>query len=187
MVLWGRPHRQILPEPKITTMSKMINFEEIQSRLDRGVASLTDTCDLLCEVKLLRGEHPQRGGEVMNDRYDKLAKCMDCTPEEIPILIQKHFPWNGRKACDCFLESQKENEELSKERLAALIIAEQENSALRQQVAELCSLGVSLHKAAAAGAQSEREAVVAWLRAQSPNYRLHMNAIKRGEHRKEKE
>jgi len=38
-------------------MSKMINFEEIQSRLDRGVVSLTDTCDLLCEVKLLRGEH----------------------------------------------------------------------------------------------------------------------------------
>jgi hypothetical protein len=32
----------------------MINLEEIQSRLDRGVASLVDTHDLLCEVERLR-------------------------------------------------------------------------------------------------------------------------------------
>jgi hypothetical protein len=32
----------------------MINLEEIQSRLDRGVASLTDTHGLLCEVERLR-------------------------------------------------------------------------------------------------------------------------------------
>lgn len=32
----------------------MINLEEIQSRLDRSVASLTDTHDLLCEVERLR-------------------------------------------------------------------------------------------------------------------------------------
>ena len=99
----------------------------------------------------------------MTDQYEKLAKCMDCTPEEIPALIQKHSPWNGREACDCVLESQKENEELSEARFAALIIAEQENTALRQQVEELTVLGVSLHKAAAAGAKAEREAVVAWL------------------------
>jgi len=98
------------------------------------------------------------------ERYEKLAACMDCTPEEIPVLIQKHFPWNGRQACDCVLESQKENEELSAARLAALLVVEQENTALRQQVAELTALGVSLHKAAAAGAQAERAAVVAFLR-----------------------
>lgn len=119
----------------------------------------------------------------MTDRYDNLAKCMDCTPEEIPVLIQKHFPWNGRQACDCVLEKQKENEELSEARLAALLDAERENTALRQQVGELTVLGVSLHKAADAGAQAERAAVVAWL------FRNHYDdtgeRIERGEHRNE--
>jgi len=41
---------------------------------------------------------------------------------------------------------------------------EAERDALRRQVAELTALGVSLHKAAAAGRDAEREAVVAWLR-----------------------
>jgi len=119
----------------------------------------------------------------MTDRYEKLAGCMACTPEEIPALIQKHAPWNGREACDCVLEKQKENEELSEARLAALLDAERENTALRQQVAELTALGVSLHKAAAAGRDNERTAVVAWL------YRQHYDdtaeRIERGEHRRE--
>ena len=34
----------------------MIDLDAIQSRLDRGVESLTDTHDLLREVELLRGE-----------------------------------------------------------------------------------------------------------------------------------
>ena len=38
--------------------------------------------------------------KISADRYEKLAGCMDCTPEEIPALIQKHAPWNGREACD---------------------------------------------------------------------------------------
>jgi len=68
---------------------------------------------------------------------------------------------------------------------------------LRAQVAELQALGVSLHKAADAGAQAERAAVVAWLRdcALDPEttgaeMRLFQNqatTIERGEHRKEKE
>jgi len=41
---------------------------------------------------------------------------------------------------------------------------EVEVKALRAQVAELQALGVSLHKAADAGAQAEGAAVVAWLR-----------------------
>lgn len=41
---------------------------------------------------------------------------------------------------------------------------EAEVEALRAQVQELQALGVSLHKAADAGAQAERAAVVAWLR-----------------------
>jgi hypothetical protein len=53
---------------------------------------------------------------------------------------------------------------------------------LRAQVAELQTLGVSLHKAADAGAQAERAAVVAWL------YRDGCEAsaerIERGEHRR---
>jgi hypothetical protein len=129
----------------------------------------------------------------MTDRYEKLAGCMDCTPEEIPVLIQKHFPWNGREACDCVLEKQKEHEELSEARLAALLVVEQENAALRQQVASLTALGVSLHKAAAAGAQAEREAVVAWLRENEGYVRpvaweilsAAADCIERGEHRRE--
>ena len=37
----------------------MIDLDAIQSRLDRGVESLTDTYDLLREVKRLRGEVEQ--------------------------------------------------------------------------------------------------------------------------------
>jgi hypothetical protein len=134
----------------------------------------------------------------MTDQYEKLAKCMECTPEEIPALIQKHFPWNGREACDCVLESQKEHEELSEARLAALLDAERENTALRQQVAELHSHGVSLHKAAA-GRDMEREAVVAWLRAGASNHQgfgvrligdelnAYADHIERGAHRREEE
>ena len=36
----------------------------------------------------------------MTDRYDNLAKRMECTPEEIPALIQQHAPWNGRDMCN---------------------------------------------------------------------------------------
>lgn len=129
----------------------------------------------------------------MTDRYENLAKRMECTPEEIPALIQKHFPWNGRQACDCVLESQKEHEELSEARLAALIIAERENTALRQQVEELTVLGVSLHKAAAAGVKAEREAVVAYLRGLADDYGVcidlslaeQADIIERGDHRRE--
>jgi hypothetical protein len=53
---------------------------------------------------------------------------------------------------------------LAEERLAALLAAEAENTALRQQVAALTRLGVSLHKAEQAGVDAERIAVVAWLR-----------------------
>ena len=28
----------------------------------------------------------------MTDKYEKLARCMECEPEEIPSLIQKHAP-----------------------------------------------------------------------------------------------
>ena len=49
-------------------------------------------------------------------------------------------------------------------RPATLDEARAEIDALRRQVAELQALGVSLHKAAAAGMADERAAVVAWLR-----------------------
>jgi len=45
---------------------------------------------------------------------------------------------------------------------ASALVAEVDR--LRAQVAELRALGVSLHKAADAGAKNERAAVVAWLR-----------------------
>jgi len=60
-------------------------------------------------------------------------------------------------------------------RLLRSIAAEQsvaamtaERDALRSQVADLTALGVSLHKAAAAGRDAERAAVVAWLRSDAP-------------------
>ena len=44
----------------------------------------------------------------MTDKYEKLARCMECEPEEIPSLIQKHAPWNGREACDSEIQKDKE-------------------------------------------------------------------------------
>jgi len=64
---------------------------------------------------------------------------------------------------------------------------------LRAQVAELQALGVSLHKAADAGAQAERAAVVAWLRAEAylTLYEATTSdvadAIENGEHRRKEE
>ena len=43
----------------------MIDLEQIQSRLDRGVESLTDTYDLLREVKRLRGEAERERAAVV--------------------------------------------------------------------------------------------------------------------------
>lgn len=89
-----------------------------------------------------------------------------------------------------------EHEELSEARLATLLDAERENTALRQQVAELTALGVSLHKAAAAGRDEERAAVVAWLRERqeavewaltAAGYEHAADTIERGEHRREEE
>lgn len=42
----------------------------------------------------------------MTDRYSALAKCMDCTPEEVPTLIQQHAPWNGKAVCDDVLRER---------------------------------------------------------------------------------
>jgi hypothetical protein len=61
---------------------------------------------------------------------------------------------------------------------------------LLAQVAELQTLGASLHKAADAGAQAERAAVVAWLRAEAYLTLYEAtpsdvaDAIERGEHRR---
>ena len=43
----------------------MIDLDAIQIRLDRGVESLTDTYDLLREVKRLRGEVEQERAAVL--------------------------------------------------------------------------------------------------------------------------
>ncbi|NBV20264.1 hypothetical protein [Janthinobacterium sp.] len=69
--------------------------------------------------------------------------------------------------------------------LAALDALVAEVEALRAQVQELTALGVSLHKAADAGAQAERAAVVAWLRRRTA-LRHYADCIERGEHREEK-
>ena len=62
---------------------------------------------------------------------------------------------------------------------------------LRAQVAELQALGVSLHKAADAGAQAERAAVVAWLRGIFPEWPAGSNGytdeVERGDHCREGE
>jgi hypothetical protein len=57
---------------------------------------------------------------------------------------------------------------------------------LRAHNAELQTLGVSLHKAAAAGRDAERAAVVAWL--EKAGWMPSMvEVFKRGEHRREEE
>ncbi len=69
----------------------------------------------------------------------------------------------------------------------AEVIAEVE--CLRAEVTELRALGVSLHKAAAAGRDAECAAVLRWLRRWDanvyPSWVAEADAIERGEHRRE--
>ena len=51
----------------------MTDLDAIQSRLDRGVESLTDTHDLLREVELLRGEAGRERAAVVAFLRETLA------------------------------------------------------------------------------------------------------------------
>ena len=81
----------------------------------------------------------------MTDRYDNLAKRMECTPEEIPALIQQHAPWSGRDMCNDSITLAAEVE-----RLREMLL----NAGWPREAEEL----------AAEALRYERAAVVAWLR-----------------------
>ena len=100
----------------------------------------------------------------MTDRYDNLAKRMECTPEEIPALIQQHAPWSGRDMCNDSITLAAEVE-----RLREMLL----NAGWPREAEEL----------AAAALRYERDAVVAFVR----GARLDglADAIERGEHRRE--
>jgi hypothetical protein len=73
---------------------------------------------------------------------------------------------------------------------AALALLLDEVKRLRAYVGDLKRHGASLHKAAAAGRDAERAAVVAWLREWGSVGRIatgddYANEIERGEHRRE--
>jgi hypothetical protein len=59
----------------------MTDLDAIQSRLDRGVESLTDTHDLLREVELLRGEAGRERAAVVafvrGARLDDFADAIE--------------------------------------------------------------------------------------------------------------
>lgn len=78
----------------------MINLEEIQSRLDRSVASLTDTYDLLREVEQLRKhrescvESLKKGYEtgMAEERYQVVQYIRYCsTLPEVSDLEKRSF------------------------------------------------------------------------------------------------
>ena len=115
----------------------------------------------------------------MTDRYDNLAKRMECTPEEIPALIQQHAPWNGRDMCNDSIALAAEVERLRSINDEYLLNMGRQHAKLREQA----------HDAA-----KERAAVVAWLRASvSPGsaddlydgVRWRADEIENGEHRRE--
>ena len=114
----------------------------------------------------------------MTDRYDNLAKRMECTPEEIPALIQQHAPWNGRDMCNDSIALAAEVVRLRSINDEYLLNMGRQHAKLREQA----------HDAA-----KERAAVVAWLRDVKRTYnhgsRLitsvlcqHADAIERGAH-----
>ena len=116
----------------------------------------------------------------MSDKYDNLAKCMECSPEEIPRLIQQHAPWNGRDMCNDSIALAAEVERLRSINDDYLLEMGRQHALLRDQARE---------------AKTERAAVAAWLREQAidpeatgTEFRLlqdHATRIERGEHRNE--
>ena len=112
----------------------------------------------------------------MTDRYDNLAKRMECTPEEIPALIQQHAPWNGRDMCNDSIALAAEVERLRTINDDYLLEMGRQHALLRDQARE---------------AKTERAAVVAYLREEgSINSMLSVlkgaaDEIERGEHRRE--
>jgi hypothetical protein len=107
----------------------------------------------------------------MTDRYDNLAKRMECSPEEIPALIQQHAPWSGRDMCNDSIALVAEVERLRSINDDYLLETGILHALLRDQARE---------------AKTERAAVVAWLLRN--HYDDTAERIERGEHRrKEKE
>ena len=115
----------------------------------------------------------------MTDRYDNLAKRMECTPEEIPALIQQHAPWNGRDMCNDSIALAAEVVRLRSINDEYLLNMGRQHAKLREQA----------HDAA-----KERAAVVAWLREQANSTTADVlrardldaaDLIERGEHRRE--
>jgi hypothetical protein len=109
----------------------------------------------------------------MTDRYDNLAKRMECTPEEIPALIQQHAPWSGRDMCNDSIALAAEVE-----RLREMLL----NAGWPREAEELAALAL----------RYERAAVVAWLLKLFPDnmmFSFMLNGVARriacGEHRRE--
>ena len=119
----------------------------------------------------------------MSDKYDNLAKCMECSPEEIPRLIQQHAPWNGRDLCNDSIALITEIGRLRDNATRIMLEAERHRRIADDAIERIES------------AKTERQAVVSWLREQAidpeatgTEFRLlqdHATRIERGEHRNE--
>lgn len=73
----------------------MIDLDAIQSRLDRGVESLTDTYDLLREVKRLRGEVEQERVAVVAWLRDVGCRMNHGSEHEFVLLSVADAVQNG--------------------------------------------------------------------------------------------
>jgi hypothetical protein len=107
----------------------------------------------------------------MTDRYDNLAKRMECTPEEIPALIQQHAPWNGRDMCNDSIALITEIGRLRDNATRIMLEAERHRRIADDAIERIES------------AETERQAVVAWLLRN--HYDDTAERIERGEHRRE--
>ena len=73
----------------------MIDLDAIQIRLDRGVESLTDTYDLLREVKRLRGEVEQERTAVVAWLRDVGCRMNHGSEHEFVLLSDADAVQNG--------------------------------------------------------------------------------------------
>ena len=73
----------------------MIDLDAIQIRLDRGVESLTDTYDLLREVKRLRGEVEQERTAVVAWLRDVGCRMNHGSEHEFVLLSVADAVQNG--------------------------------------------------------------------------------------------
>lgn len=140
----------------------MIDLEEIQSRLDQGVASLTDSDDLLREVERLRGNMDAVRAALGNGADESVWPPGLTVAEAVERLRGKADRKGVAKPCTCVHKRTVSGNRCTD-----------------------CG-GAVKPPSATVEAERERAAVVAWLREHGDQRRAVLaDRIERGEHRRE--